>query len=178
MERGNEIMGYNLDKLVNLRKWAGESNDFDLRFWATKNECGTTLCLAGHTVVADGYEIVWPTFPSHNNAYQGQECVRPGETPLYINDVARELLGLNHEEAEQLFTPTLTENAMEAANASEPDQVDPSELEEHMALDFLDALIKRARVQDVNMSEGEVVDWHYQWAMQHHEELAGTLVDH
>jgi hypothetical protein len=79
---------------------------FNMDVWASKVSesegaafCGTTACLAGHAVVADGYVLLNST-----------ECGKPvpGEprqwwSTEYIEDAGRLALGLTQSEADELF---------------------------------------------------------------------------
>ena len=167
-------MTHKLMELVDLRAWAATSKEFDLRFWAAKNECGTTLCLAGKAAVAAGYQMIWPE-QKRNSLCQALRCIHPDiGIPREIAEAGREVLGLNESEGQQLFTPNLEVSAVEASGKN---QVDTTELDEKMSLDFLDLLIERAQTGKGHLDEEDVHDWHQQWVGEHYDELAETGVD-
>jgi len=72
---------------------------FDMNSWYSAagvdgNWCGTTACLAGHALAAEGYMMEPGT----------DVCVRPdGRTRYDVEDEAADLLGLDESEAAYLF---------------------------------------------------------------------------
>ncbi len=70
---------------------------WDQEHWGYSSSCGTTFCMAGHTVVMSGHTLKWADDGDGRSAYY----VENGE---YISDKAQELLGLNDEQAEDLFS--------------------------------------------------------------------------
>jgi len=65
--------------------------------WASKSACGTAYCVAGHAVVMSGYTA---SFSSKN--WATGFCVKDGRRG-HIDTVAREVLGLDLWQAQDLF---------------------------------------------------------------------------
>lgn len=95
-------MTYNKAAMTALLAWMEAGGDetakLDMGSWAVRGACGTTVCAAGRTVVAAGWELDWadewgtgPTF-----------CERGGER-VYIPVAAAAELGINEFEREILF---------------------------------------------------------------------------
>lgn len=76
-------------------------NEHDQTEWATRVEdCGTTMCVAGHAVAMTGYEIIWP---AHSGT--AATCERDGDLwGRSIEGAAMEELGLSSDQADQLFS--------------------------------------------------------------------------
>jgi hypothetical protein len=68
------------------------------------NPCGTAACIAGRTVLLNGWTPIYqidPDMDGENNLF-AEYCQKDGEI-REIEDLASELLGLNHSEADYLF---------------------------------------------------------------------------
>lgn len=76
--------------------------EWDQQLWATKLDCGTAYCMAGHAVVRAGYSIRWED--SLDGRRVGNTCVDPVNGQVWsIETLARSLLGLTPTEALYLF---------------------------------------------------------------------------
>lgn len=103
--------------LVDLAVWAGGEaakqrlglpSEWDQRYWFASAEgvglaghCGTAGCLAGRTVLVEGWEPVDWT-PSQGDAI-GYTLVAKGGVTKEVSDAARDLLGLDEDDADRLF---------------------------------------------------------------------------
>lgn len=68
-------------------------DEWDQKWWAARTKCGTTFCFAGWTVaLGSSTEVAWQ--------YGYAVCTATGEL---ISDVARDLLGLDDNQADRLF---------------------------------------------------------------------------
>lgn len=82
--------------------------------------CGTAYCFAGHVVLRAGYQVVWDC------TGLATTCINPqsGETQ-FINNTAREVLGLDIKQAAMLFDPANTlpmlRNCVEKLTGEDPD---------------------------------------------------------
>jgi hypothetical protein len=94
----------------NQHDWAG-ADEVDLETGAS---CGSAFCVAGHAVLAVGAKILWKDqswyqllhSDNHNiPKYGATYCLYNGETQL-IETVARDALGLTHNQANRLFKDT------------------------------------------------------------------------
>ena len=65
-----------------------------------ENSCGTSFCFAGHTAIHEGFPS-----PPMNNTYPWTRQVQDGEDTYTqeANDFARDLLGLDYDQADALF---------------------------------------------------------------------------
>ncbi len=85
--------------------------EFGMREWAVKRECGTTMCIAGHAVTLAGYELAFRQTPmSHIYGEHASEVVDGRD----IEEVARQLLGLDQVKAWNLFHIPDNETAIAA----------------------------------------------------------------
>lgn len=91
--------------------------------------CGTTLCLAGHTVVAAGHKLKWER-KSHKGVLDWYAMsTQDGEI---IEDLAADLLGLTGSEATELFyseaetVDELWERVTEVTGVERPSTVSPA----------------------------------------------------
>lgn len=66
--------------------------------WATQDECGTTMCLAGWTAKIAGATILF----EHGRDWSAT-CITPQGERETIPDFAAEVLGLDEREADRLF---------------------------------------------------------------------------
>ncbi len=89
-------MDAELAKLV-LKQIENDPALFDMKEWGKQTDCGTVACIAGHTLLASGYQfrVVY-----HRRGYYFHP-VSGG--PAHCHSEARDLLGLSCEEAENLF---------------------------------------------------------------------------
>jgi hypothetical protein len=79
-------------------------DEWDQNYWARQGVfCGTTACLGGTTVLMAGYDIDWT--PGAGAACDGMGGLISSQTcdAQFIPTLARELLGLDHDQAERLF---------------------------------------------------------------------------
>lgn len=76
-------------------EWAeGHPEEWKQDGWAEETDCGTTCCIAGHTVLDAGYQLDWDN---------GRAATTGGRR---IKMVAAELLGLTEDQAGLLFWGT------------------------------------------------------------------------
>lgn len=68
-----------------------EPHKLDSRYWVHRDDCWTTACIAGHTVMLEGYEPLFEVMPYRVEGGMG------------IADIATRLLGLSEEQAAELF---------------------------------------------------------------------------
>jgi hypothetical protein len=68
-----------------------QHNQRHWQLWKTSSNCGTAYCFAGMAVHLAGYDI---------NVH---DCVKEWQDSPHVSDVARELLGLDPEQAGMLF---------------------------------------------------------------------------
>lgn len=145
---------YDLDGMIRLREWAQgrgtERERFDFGGWAHRNECGTTLCLAGKVAHDAGVTFLWT---EGNLAWKVVD--RDGRDVSIQTFSAREL-GISTMESFVLFSPD-RENG---------------DLNEQCGLEFLDVLIERARGAEENMSDRETLDWMNAFFRKHDPENA------
>ncbi len=80
---------------------AGERSEWDQTDWIKVTSCGTSCCIAGRVVLTNG----WKPIDSGSSGMIANEYGVFRE----VDDVARELLGITHEEAYYLF---LAENTL------------------------------------------------------------------
>jgi len=82
---------YDVDRLFRvMRRIENDPTSFNMGNWAVDGpRCGTTACLAGHTVMAAGLadQMVWQVINTHND--KNSEWMRDGHS---IADVALQLL--------------------------------------------------------------------------------------
>lgn len=75
--------------------------------WAVRSACGTTACIAGHTVLMTGHEVEWGPSLVHDVEHDVEKAVAVlGEpwTPVQtIREVATRELGLTEDQAYLLF---------------------------------------------------------------------------
>lgn len=64
---------------------------FDMNVWGEKNECGTTACIAGHTLLLEGYTM------RYNEAEAEFHFISPKGRKVQPDAAARRLLGLPRE---------------------------------------------------------------------------------
>lgn len=92
----------NRENLILLRDylWA-HPEEHNQTSWARKSSCGTTRCLAGTAAFLAGKEIDW----SRGAVLAGTGITVTARTTdgLWIEEVAQEWLGLDPEEANELF---------------------------------------------------------------------------
>jgi hypothetical protein len=83
-----------------LQRISDDPDSLDMGAWyKVTNECSTTACLAGHTVLEAGYTPLIDPFVHHSgNRYSG--VVEGGRG---IPDLAQALLGLTFEQANAMF---------------------------------------------------------------------------
>src|SRR5688500_1611119 len=88
-----------------MRTIEAEPETFNMLNYAQVTSCGTTMCLAGHTVADEGLAIRWRTNeagePFGNGLADGRS----------IHLVAAGLLGLDEDEADAIFLATNIETA-------------------------------------------------------------------
>lgn len=71
----------------------------DQNHWGRRTECGTTHCVAGWACVLSNVELDWDTYTDDNDtgfSYGTSDGIS-------IDKVARSLLRLNNDQADQLF---------------------------------------------------------------------------
>lgn len=145
---------YDLDGMIRLREWAQhrgtERERFDFGGWAHRNECGTTLCLAGKVASDAGVTFLW------NEGNQAQKVVDRDGRDISIQTFSARELGITIMESFVLFSP---------------DRED-GDLNERCGLEFLDVLIERARGAEENMSDRETLDWMNAFFRKHDPENA------
>lgn len=82
-------------------------DEHDQLVYAQQTPCGTTACVAGHTVVIAGWDLTWERVG--NAAVVADRCVRDGLSE-WIPIAARNELGLNGGQAHYLFHFSRTVN--------------------------------------------------------------------
>lgn len=96
--------------------------EHDQGVWAEKTPCGTTYCMAGHTVLMAGHEIAWSGGPTDVSNEDGADhvtksVVTPDGLTNYIPYVAARELGLDRDQASMLFYDSSSiEDLWESAN--------------------------------------------------------------
>lgn len=75
--------------------------EHDALHWGARTACGTTMCIAGRTVVMCGWDLIWETGPYGTDA---EFCVRDGRTRS-VQNAAQDELGLDLLTAFELFSP-------------------------------------------------------------------------
>lgn len=99
-------MTYDVDRIRRVMKAIeAQPETFNMSDWARLTDCGTTMCLAGHTVADEGLAFNW-AWPSVESGSTGH--IADGRR---IRVVAQELLGLSDEEAQALFMSVWIQNA-------------------------------------------------------------------
>jgi len=140
---------YNLDGMIRLRDWAQrrgtERERFDFGGWAHRNECGTTLCLAGKVAADNGVTFLW------SDTNTARKVVGADGRDVSIQAYGAWALGISGMESVVLFAPDRSDG----------------DLNERCALEFLDALIERARNSMDSMSDREALDWMNAFFRQH-----------
>lgn len=81
-----------------------------------KVDCGTTQCVAGWALQLNGYKFLIDGSRSEDGAYYATECVARNGRVCDIEDRAREMLGLTHDEAGLLFLNTSDEDVVDVLN--------------------------------------------------------------
>lgn len=97
-ERLIRVMGTLTDENLDMRNWGRSPQPVQM-------SCGTTMCLAGHTVVEAGYKLRWDEvthFGSGQVSY-GASVTTDGKEIEYL---ARDLLGLEQRQAAAIFYAT------------------------------------------------------------------------
>lgn len=109
----------NVDLMLQVREQISrEPETHSQGVWASRNDCGTTACVAGWAVILSGTPMDWRAIPTttlvHDEEWvawlvthpaDDQEpalCWTAGEGD-HIRSVAEELLGLTPQEADALF---------------------------------------------------------------------------
>lgn len=95
----------NTELIIKVMERVTDEN-LNMQYWARSlhnplTDCGTTMCLAGHTVVAAGHAVDWQWEPGPRH-YEAVHTVQG----LAIDDLAQELLGLTDDQAVELFYAT------------------------------------------------------------------------
>ncbi len=93
------VMGRITDETLNMDSWAKSPLE--------GFTCGTTMCLAGHTVVENGHPIAW--FQEADGTWEGSMTT----TGYDIEGLAAELLGLDDDQLTELFYETGAETVDE-----------------------------------------------------------------
>lgn len=73
--------------------------EHDQLVWAQRTPCGTTACMAGHTVLLTGGQFLW-------SGDQADYCILPGDDFVArheVDDAAQDALGLTTTQAVTLF---------------------------------------------------------------------------
>lgn len=83
---------------------------FAMATYGTRDECGTTMCLAGYAAVAAGYELIFING-------RASDC-RDGSKVRSIHSLARQYLGLDVDDAGYIFM-TMTDSVDELQRAIE-----------------------------------------------------------
>lgn len=86
-----------------LARIARDPASHNQSWFGYRDECGTTFCFAGHTVVESGYQLDWRrTMPSNlwPDGFMLADCVANG---VEIADVAAGLLELTVIQEQELF---------------------------------------------------------------------------
>lgn len=83
-----------------------EPESWNQRYWFTRSRrfmneawCGTRACVAGTAALLDGWSPAWEEGPT----YSMTGHVHKDGVVAYVGDVARELLNLHEDEANELF---------------------------------------------------------------------------
>lgn len=100
-----DIPPYNTDLMIQVRDHVIEHPETHVQnIWVSRNECGTTACIAGWAVQLSGVEA-----DKHQLSEYG-ETSRTADGRS-VNLLATELLGLTDIEASHLFIESTTEDA-------------------------------------------------------------------
>lgn len=75
---------------------------FDFGSWFARTNCGTTACLAGTVAWQDGWTPVFNRASADAPLALADDVEKDGEV-RYTFDLARDLLGLTEEQAEDMF---------------------------------------------------------------------------
>jgi len=90
----------NREEVIAAYKWVsgeadkaarGKQSEWDQRHWITNTECGTVCCIAGHTVLSNGYRRSMGPY------------VFDGSGERHVEFIARDLLGLDNRVSDALF---------------------------------------------------------------------------
>jgi hypothetical protein len=116
-----------------LEKIEADPGSFAQNFWATRTECGTAFCIAGHAATLDGSKPLWDTgwTPRDNVAIS---VLTPEGFEKLIGDHGREVLGLTELQAQFVFHPGNTLSQL-------------CRMRDALEADPLDALTELARIR-------------------------------
>ena len=93
----------NTERLKALRTTVEADRDrLNMANWAVKHTCGTTLCLAGFAAVLSGAELNFDDERAYH-FFDGRTTTAFTTTGETVEDVAREFLELDEEDAAELF---------------------------------------------------------------------------
>jgi len=107
---------------------------FDMREVAVKTDCGTAMCIAGHTLDLCGYKIRWQGDGSPLDAIWYKPNGRKLGDLWAAMDEAQRLLGMNYEQAQQEYR---TKGLFKQSNLRTPKQ----------AATAIDKVIKQAEAE-------------------------------
>lgn len=103
-----ELMQETLDYI------AAHPEEHDQGDWAQRTGCKTTRCMAGTVVhLAPGYKLLWHREQDGKYDYTSTAVDNSGRTHS-VPDLAEELLGVNHQQANDLFYNSGTLNDLYA----------------------------------------------------------------
>jgi hypothetical protein len=103
----------NTERLLDVLTYITEHPErHNQEIWVERSDCGTTACLAGWTVMRHGDTIEWRPYPAVSIAGAvtiADTVTVEGDPDTWdIPSRAAHLLGLNHTDAEYLFSPLNT----------------------------------------------------------------------
>lgn len=97
--------------------WFRHSDHSDTRVpasFAEKPECGTTLCVAGWAAVLNGYDVGYSYTDRGVRHVFGFKEIQGVELKFEISELAADLLEIDENDADVLFTATTNDEAVEA----------------------------------------------------------------
>lgn len=103
----------NIEKLKALHeRLVTTPEGWDQEFWAQQKDCGTSYCMAGWACVLDGQKIDWGLGNSDADSVDGYAESSYLTTGERVDEKGREILGLNYEQADDLFYCTNNASAL------------------------------------------------------------------
>lgn len=78
-----------------------DESKLDMGTWADRNACGTSMCFAGWIVYENGDPFLW--YRHRNGRRESADSVLVDGVPVAIQERARRLLGITHNQAFDIF---------------------------------------------------------------------------
>jgi hypothetical protein len=86
-----------------LQRISDHPESLDMSYWAQRSSCGTVACIAGHTVLAMGYQFAFQPFQERASLAFITDRFGSAEY-VDIRERARDALGLTDIQADFMFT--------------------------------------------------------------------------